>query len=236
MSRIFSWLVVPAFLMLTSVSQAHFPWLVKDKEGKAVLYFGENLADKTYKIPDSIASAKIFVTDAKGESREVSTQRVESAELVGLVSTESIAQVAGISTEVTFGIYNGGRLNYYCNHVDVNATPVDPQPVPKSKQARLAAKVVATNSGIDVFATWDGKPLKDVEIKLYCAEGHEEGSAKTDGEGKVSFTNKQVEDGLNGIMFGNSVEESGELDGKPYTKAAHYLTTTFFRSESQRQP
>ncbi|MFN7290861.1 MAG: hypothetical protein ACK5T6_09780, partial [Pirellula sp.] len=117
-----------------------------------------------------------------------------------------------------------------------DATPVDPQPVPKSKQARLAAKVVATNSGIDVFATWDGKPLKDVEIKLYCAEGHEEGSAKTDGEGKVSFTNKQVEDGLNGIMFGNSVEESGELDGKPYTKAAHYLTTTFFRSESQRQP
>ncbi|MFN7292638.1 MAG: hypothetical protein ACK5T6_18805 [Pirellula sp.] len=104
MSRIFSWLVVPAFLMLTSVSQAHFPWLVKDKEGKAVLYFGENIADKTYKIPDSIASAKIFATDAKGESREVSTQRVESAELVGLVSTESIAQVAGISTEVTFGI------------------------------------------------------------------------------------------------------------------------------------
>jgi hypothetical protein len=74
---------------------------------------------------------------------------------------------------------------------------------------------------------------KDVEVKLYCAEGHEEGSAKTDGEGKVSFTNKQVEDGLNGIMLGTRVEESGELDGKPYTKAAHYLTTTFFRPESQ---
>ncbi len=81
MSRIFSWMVVPAFLLLTSVSQAHFPWLVKDKEGKAVLYFGENLADKTYKIPDSIASAKIFATNAKGESREVATQRVETTEL-----------------------------------------------------------------------------------------------------------------------------------------------------------
>jgi hypothetical protein len=166
----------------------------------------------------------------------VSTQRVESANLVGLVSTESIAQVAGISTEVTFGIYNGGRLNYYCNHVDLSAKPIDPQSVSKSKPARLVAKVVATNSGIDVFATWDGKPLKDVEVKLYCAEGHEEGSATTDGEGKVSFTNKQVEDGLNGIMFGTRVEESGELDGKPYTNAAHYLTTTFFRSDSQSQP
>lgn len=233
MLRLFSWMVVPAFLLMTSVGQAHFPWLIKDKDGKAVLYFGENIADKTYKIPDSIASAKLFVTDAKGEQREVSTQRVETAELVGLVSTESMAQTAGISTEVTFGIYNGGLLNYYCNHVDVSAKLIDPQPVPKSNPARLAAKVVATNSGIDVFATWDGKPLKDVEVKLYCAEGHEEGSAKTDGEGKVSFTSKQVEDGLNGIMLGTRVEESGELDGKPYTKAAHYLTTTFFRPESQ---
>lgn len=231
MLRMFSWMALPAFLLLTSVSQAHFPWLVKDKEGKAVLYFGENIADKTYKIPDSIASAKIFATDAKGEQREVSTQRVDSAELVGLVSTDSMAQVAGISTEVTFGIHNGGRLNYYCNHVDLIAKPIDPQSATKSKPARLAAKVVATNAGIDVFATWDGQPLKDVEVKLYCAEGHEEGSAKTDGEGKVSFTNKQVEDGLNGIMFGTRVEETGELDGKPYTQAAHYLTTTFFRPE-----
>ena len=36
MSRIVSGLVVPAFLMLTSVSLAHFPWLIKDKDGKAV--------------------------------------------------------------------------------------------------------------------------------------------------------------------------------------------------------
>ena len=163
MSRVLSWMVVPAFLLLTSVSQAHFPWLVKDKEGKAVLYFGENLADKTYKIPDSIASAKIFAADTKGESREVSTQRVETTELVGLISTDSVAQVSSISTEVTFGIYNGGRLNYYCNHVDVSATPIDPQPVSNSKPVRLAAKIVATNSGIDVYATWDGEPLKDVE-------------------------------------------------------------------------
>ncbi len=56
---------------MTSVSQARFPYLIKEKVGKAVLYFGENLADKTYKIPDSIASARLFATDAKGEKREV---------------------------------------------------------------------------------------------------------------------------------------------------------------------
>lgn len=229
MLRLFSWMVVPAFLLMTSVGQAHFPWLIKDKDGKAVLYFGENIADKTYKIPDSIASAKIYVTDAKGEQREVSTQRVETAELVGLVSTESMAQTAGISTEVTFGIHNGGRLNYYCNHVDITGTTFDPKSATQSKQPRLSARVVATVSGIDVFAIWDDKPLKDVEVKLYCAQGHEEGSEKTDKEGKVSFTDKQVEDGLNGIMFGTRVEESGEFDGKSYSKAAHYLTTTFFR-------
>ncbi|MFN7875287.1 MAG: hypothetical protein ACK5PB_08220 [Pirellula sp.] len=101
------------------MSQARFPYLIKEKVGKAVLYFGENLADKTYKIPDSIASARLFATDAKGEKREV-----------------------------------------------------------------------ANNSGIEVFATWDGKHLQDVEVKLKCSEGYQEGSVKTDGEGKVFFTNK----------------------------------------------
>lgn len=232
MTRIISWLVVPAFLLMTSACQAHFPWLIKDKDGKAVLYFGENLADKTYKIPDSIAGAKILATNNLGELNEVATQRVETSELVGLVSAEPVAPATHISTEVTFGIYNGGRLNYYCNHVDINTKPVDPKPASKSKPPRLSAKVVATPSGVDVYATWDDKPLKDVEVKLYCAEGHEEGNAKTDAEGKVSFTHKQVEDGLNGIMFGTRVEEPGEFDGKPYTKASHYLTTTFFRPES----
>ncbi|XZE20823.1 hypothetical protein SH449x_000711 [Pirellulaceae bacterium SH449] len=231
MQRFLSWLVVPAFLLVSSVSHAHFPWLIKDKEGRAVLYFGENLADTTYKIPGSIAAAKIVGIDEKGERHEVNTTRVETTELVGLVSSEPQTQLTSLSSEVTFGIYNGGRLNYYCNHLAVHPTSGVSASNNVSNTHRLTARIVATTVGIDVYAVWDGKPLKDIEIKLYCAEGHEEGSAKTDAEGKVFFNSKQVEAGLNGIMFGTRVEESGQWDGKSYTNSAHYLTATFYRPD-----
>ncbi|MEZ6079360.1 MAG: hypothetical protein R3C56_27940 [Pirellulaceae bacterium] len=64
---------------------------------------------------------------------------------------------------------------------------------------------------------WDGKPLADADVQLFCAEGHEEGSAKTDANGKVSFDDKQVEAGLNGIVVDHTVKtQSGTLDGQTY--------------------
>jgi hypothetical protein len=231
MQRFLSWLVVPAFLLVTSVSHAHFPWLIKDKEGKAVLYFGENLADKTYKIPSSIAAAKIVGTDEQGAMMEVKTTRVETSDLVGLVSSEPQPHLTSLSAEVTFGIYNGGRLNYYCNHVAINPNAAVSSEKSASNSPRLSTRIVGNSKGIDVYAFLDGKPLKDVEIKLFCAEGHEEGSETTDMEGKVSFSKKQVEAGINGIMFGTRLEESGQWDGKSYTNASHYLTATFYRPD-----
>jgi hypothetical protein len=65
-------------------------------------------------------------------------------------------------------------------------------------------------------------------VTLYCAEGHDEGEAETDAERKVSFIDKQVEDGINGILVGHTVKDkAGEVSGQTYKSAAHYLTVTF---------
>lgn len=56
---------------LTTAAQAHFPWLIRTPEGLAALFFGEGLADRTYKLPPAIAKAdnegKVALTDAQIE-------------------------------------------------------------------------------------------------------------------------------------------------------------------------
>jgi hypothetical protein len=70
--------------------------------------------------------------------------------------------------------------------------------------------------------------LTGAEVPLFCDEGHETGVAKTGQVGNVSFDDKQVEDGLDGIMAGHTVkDQKGELDGKAYTAASYYPMVTF---------
>ena len=86
-----------------------------------------------------------------------------------------------------------------------------------STNAGLCAQLLDTDKGVDVFVLWKGKPLADATVRLYCESGHEEGSAKTDQRGSVSFTDRQVEDGLNGIMVGHTVKgESGTIGQESY--------------------
>jgi uncharacterized GH25 family protein len=205
---------------------AHFPWVIKDSSGKAVMFFGENLADRTYKLPPSIAKAELHRIDPTGDVVKLTCVKVDTDKLVGLVSDTVLAPDHSIGTEVTFGIHNGSRLNYCCAHLaKVPAT----RDVYKSVKwaPKIQAHAVTNGKVVDVYVFWNGKPLEGVEVKLSCEEGHDEGNAKTDTTGKVSFSDKQVEDGLNAIMVGHRVDEEGEIDGTKYTKAAYYLTLTF---------
>ena len=79
-----------------------------------------------------------------------------------------------------------------------------------------------TDGGVDVYVLWKGKPLVNADVTLFCDDGHEEGAATTDKSGKVSSNDKEVEDGLNGILVGHSlVKDSGELKGEEYTSSSH---------------
>lgn len=52
----------------------------------------------------------------------------------------------------------------------------------------MTARLVDPDGGVDVYVPWQGKPLSGARVSLYCDEGHKEGEAETDEQGKVSFS------------------------------------------------
>ena len=227
--------IVAAVLMsAASQAYAHFPWLISNEEGKAVYFFGEGLTDRTYKLPPSIAEAKLFCYDADGKVQPLDAAAVETDSLVGLVSAKPVPSGSLVASRATFGIYHGSRLDYYTLH-KAGALPTERRGYDKLRgELDLFAEAVANNGGVDVFVSWKGKPLADVEVHLYCDEGHEEGMETTDSDGRVSFSAGQVEDGVNAIMVGHKVNETGKLKDAAYERASHYLTMTFFDPKAQK--
>jgi len=208
---------------------AHFPWLVVSDEGKPALFFGEGIADTGYKLPDSIKGAEVLAWTGS-DSKPLVLKSVESDDFIGLVAEDKVEKIDALSTEVTYGIYNGNRLQYYASHI-AGALPESKSEVTGSSDFQV--QLVDTDEGVDVFVTWMGKPLSDIEVHLYCSEGHEEGTSKTNPKGKVSFSDAQVEDGLNGLMLGHTVkDDSGKFGDQAYESTMHYYTVTFTDPET----
>ena len=209
-------LALGSMLLTESAVQAHFPWLVREPDGKLSYYFGEDVTDRTYKLPASMAKAKFTALLAGKAPAEVPMHAVEQENFVGLQSESTTSENSLIFTQATYGIHRGTRLEYYALHLG-GKLPADRQAY-KSMTTGLDLNVelVDSEGGVDCFVSWMGKPLKDIEVHLYCSEGHEEGMNTTDAEGKVTFTDKQVEPGLNALMLGHKIAEAGKLDDKPF--------------------
>ncbi len=232
-----------ASLAWGAVSQgalAHFPWLVTDSKGNASLFFGEGLDDRTYKMPDSIKAAKILTGDSSSPTTLDATA-VESDDFVGLISNKPVSGNGRIWSDVTYGVYHGNRLNYCAASIHGGLPSIDQ--LSKKKHASelnapkgLHAELFQDGQDVCVMVTWNGKPLADVEVKLFCDEGHEEANETTDKNGRVEFNSSEVEDGVNGIMFGHTVEgDSGEIAGQGYASTMYYYTLTFRRDSESKQ-
>ncbi|PQO28830.1 hypothetical protein [Blastopirellula marina] len=226
------------FLLLIGLSAsaspayAHFPWVTISEEGKVTYFFGENPADRTYKLPGPIAKCDVELVSPKGTKQKVTLHSVETDDFVGRQSSENVDANATLQSQVTFGIYHGSRLEYYTVHVGGKLPTSREDAAQTAPQQDLKTLLVDTDNGVDAYVLWKGKPLADTEVHLFCEEGHEEASAKTDQNGKVTFTDKQVEDGLNGIMVGHTVQdEKGSIGDQKYDSASHYLTVTFHDPE-----
>ncbi len=216
-------------IAVATPAYAHFPWIAINEEGNVQYFFGENPADRTYKLPASIAKSEIELITAQGTKRTLELNTVESDNFVGRTTSNAIDRDSIVQSKVTFGIYHGSRLNYYTLHRGGKLPLSREGSTKRSVDMDLKAELLDTEQGVDAYITWKGQPLADADVALYCEEGHEEASRKTDSNGKVSFTDKEVEEGLNGIMVGHTVtEESGQLDGQKYQSTSHYLTATFY--------
>ena len=232
MSRLFNLLLIGLATLGTATNvHAHFPWLTIE-DGKAVYFFGEDPSDRTYKLPESITKAEVHAVQADGQPQKIGLRAIESDHLLGMTSEGSVRENASLVSKVTYGIYHGMRLEYYSQHQGGKIPTDRTAYAGVEKQLDLHAEVVDTDNGVDVFVMWKGKPLADAEVLLFCEDGHEEGKEVTDQNGRVSFNDKQVEDGVNGIRVGyTQKDEAGKLEGAEYTSVANYLTMTFLDPE-----
>ncbi len=212
--------------LVAAPASAHFPWLAIDDEGHALLFFGEHIADRTYHMPERIKAAKVFHVDKDGKRGAIELAGVETDEFIGNRSAAKIADAGSLHCVAVYGIYANTKLTYYTQHVigkDGSAWPTKP-----AADVALQGIAKKEKEGVSLQVFWQGKPLADAKVQLFCDDGHEEGTATTNPDGVVTFTAKEVEDGLNGLLVGYVVKDSpGELDGKKYAGESHYLTITF---------
>jgi hypothetical protein len=229
MARLKSNLILVGIAVLFSNSAfAHFPWLIRTQDGKAAYFFGESPSDCTYKLPASIAKAVVTLRSNGAEPSQLRLKAAEGERFVGMLSEGDIGIDAVLSSQVTFGIYHGSRLDYYALYQGGKLPSTREAYRNQGPTLKLCAELVDTDTGVEVFVLWNGEPLADAEVQLFCAQGHAEGSAKTDAAGRVFFDDGQVEVGLNGVMVGFSAEDqTGKLDGLEYQSESHYLTVTF---------
>ncbi|MEM6978340.1 MAG: hypothetical protein AAF539_01650 [Planctomycetota bacterium] len=222
---------IVGLLTICSVASAHFPWMTVDSDGNVEYFFGEGLTDRTYKLPGGIAEASITMRD-DGKTATVETTTVETDDFVGKRSVAAVPKSADLVSQATFGVYHGAKLQYYTQHLG-GTMPTAFADCEPFADMELQVHAVDADGGVDVYVLWQGKPLAGADVRLYCAEGHEEGDGKTDDNGKVSFNDDEVEDGLNAVMVGHTVSgETGSVGDQAYSNAMHYLTATFVDPEN----
>lgn len=224
-------ILVLAVGLSQSVS-AHFPWLTVSDDGKPVYFFGETQADRTYKMPASMSKAVVHTISSDGGTKTLDLVAVDSDELVGMKAESEIKPGCILTSTCTYGIYHGSKLQYYSQHITGKLSTERSVNADVARQLKLHADLVDTEEGVEVTVFWNGEVIPDASVSLYCSKGHEEASEKTNAKGKVLFNDREVEDGLNGIVVGYvASDQSGELDGQAYGSTSHYLTATFVDPE-----
>jgi hypothetical protein len=206
-------------------AEAHFPFLAPDGEGNVVMFFGENLADRSYHLPAAIENSKLIRVGSNQSRQELDSKKVDSEKFVGLVAPVKLQSGDLVAAHATYGIYHGSRLDYYC----VYLSAIEPSDSPTTVQTDhpLVARLSENAEGVQVEIRWHGEPVSGASVSLSDKDGQARVQGKTNREGQMTLSLKDLESGLNALVIGHKVEGAGELDGEKYDKASHYLTVTF---------
>ncbi len=224
-----------AFLAFTFASlplaSAHMAWLSTDEQGHAIVWFGESPSDRTYHMPDAVASIKVF-----GDSdKPLEMEPVNSDELVGLRSVEPVATDAALRGSVTYGLYHGTKLTYHVMHFP--STDAFGSADSKAKQLPLHASLSKRNEGgLKVRVSQQGKAPADLPVTLYGG-GEDTMKQNTDASGSVQWDADSLGDGLQAVLIGVTDKGvKGTFKGQDYSAAADYLTVTFTAPADAAKP
>lgn len=215
-------LVVAATVSSPGVCMAHFPWLVVDDAGHALLFFSEGPAERDYHLPESVAAAKVVAISKNGQLQPIELTEIDEEEFIGRKSENMFPATSALATSFQYGVYSGTLLNYYAKYVPAGNPPVANA---QKERPKLDADVRKTDGGIELTVLWQGKPWEGASVTM-LVDGKEAQEAKSNSDGKATFD--KPGDGLVGFVIGHIVKNlTGELDGESYEGEWHYATVTF---------
>jgi hypothetical protein len=199
-------------------AHAHFPWLATDAEGHALLFFGETPDDRTYRLPEAVAKAKVTVAEAGAEAKEIELAAVETDEFVGRKSDVAVPKGGVLEATISYGIYHGMLLDYYARHLP------SLEAAGAKAGLKLDAKPKLAGDKIELTVAWDGQPAEGVAVSMIDSNG-DHTDATTDAKGVATFDAPKP--GLTAFLFSREDKEAkGEVEGEKYASAAAYGTLT----------
>jgi uncharacterized GH25 family protein len=227
-------------MIVAGQANAHFLWLKSDAPGgkpQAVLIFGESAADEAYHLPESLADVAIWCRTPDGKRAELETKKVENDDRIGLVAPlPSARRPQVLEATRDYGVYGDFLLTYDTKHILADSND-ELAVIGPSPQLKLEILPEATGKCLELTVLWDGKPKADIDVNVKVDGENEDIEAqklKTDADGKV-----RVQPEGNGLVAVSANvhdgSQSGELDGKKYTSAAHYATLTFPWQQTSRE-
>jgi uncharacterized GH25 family protein/N-acetylneuraminic acid mutarotase len=215
-----------AFIAATN-SEAHFLWLktiTQDNKPHAFLFFGENVADEAYHLPESLSDAKVWIRREKGNRTALPVKPWEGEDRIGLGAPLSDGKPCVLEASEQYGVYGTALLTYWAKHVHAMSTE-QLNDAGASNDLKLDIVPQVNGDELELTVLWDGKPLAEAEVSVAVGDGDAE-KIKSDDRGRVTF--KPEGEGLVGVLANRMEEDaSGKLGDKKYDHALHYASLTF---------
>ena len=224
--------VLGLFLIQSPSSHAHFPWLIMNDEGHALLFFSESPLERDYHLPESVAQAKIKGLAGNGKSYEIELSTVEEDDFIGRRSAQPVTAGTGLASAFQYGIYHGTLLQYYAQHLP--SLGEKRLVFPESHQPQLNSSIESTKTGLELTVLWKGAPLRGASVTLIDAND-DRVERSTDATGNASFATPV--EGMTGFVIGHVAKGvEGDWQGESYSGESHYLTlTTVVQGQAEQQ-
>lgn len=220
-------LALIVIVLATPAAQAHFIWIVPDKDGTARVIFSDSLKPDSPELLGKIAKAEAFTTgeDGKPNPLKWAESKDKNAYLVTVPGTGARL----VNAACAYGVIARGDgepflLNYYATAV-VGAAKDVPVPDFGKGSDRMPLRIVQFQKGISRFQVlWQGKPLAGEEVVVLEPSKDKGVEHKTDDQGMINVYGKESEAGVYGIRARYIEKRAGKQDGKEYKEVRHYAT------------
>jgi hypothetical protein len=207
-------------------------WLnVIELDGRphAFMYFGENVTDDAYHMPEKIAGAELWRQTDDGQRAKLETRPLDSTGRIGRIAPLPGAGPCVLEVSRQYGNYHGMLLTYYAKHIRA-ANPKEINAAGPSKELKLDVVPQINGGELKLTVLHGGKPLEESPLTVTVGDA-EPVEHKTNADGTVIV--RPERDGMVSVLASyRDAAVKGEIDSQPYTGAASFVTLTFHWSSN----